>query len=223
MSGRIILVRHGQTSSNIERFMDTKPPGAELTPRGREQAADVGAELAGVVGAGDGSAGRLKGVVCSVALRAQQTAMLLREALEREARLPERSLPVDVVVGIHEVFAGELEMQNSEDAHREYSTALRGWLAGDADARMPGGESYVDVVERGRPVLEEIAAGLGDDEDVIVVSHGAAIRMLTKYAANVDSDFAFTGYLANCRFTVLEPGGKPYGEWTLKRWADTEI
>lgn len=223
MSGRIILVRHGQTFSNIERFMDTRPPGAELTPRGREQASAVGAELAAVTGAGGGEPGRVKGIVCSVALRAQQTAMLLREALELEARLPERSVPVEVVAGIHEVFAGELEMHNSEDAHREYSTALRGWLSGDTQARMPGGESYVDVVERGRPVLEEIAAELGDDEDVIVVSHGAAIRILTKYAANVDPDFAFTGYLANCRFTVLEPGGRPFGEWELKRWADLDL
>ena len=46
MTGRIILLRHGQTYSNIDRIMDTRPPGAELTERGRGQAEDVGRELA---------------------------------------------------------------------------------------------------------------------------------------------------------------------------------
>src|SRR5699024_7142068 len=31
----------GQTFSNVERLLDTRPPGAELTERGREQATDV--------------------------------------------------------------------------------------------------------------------------------------------------------------------------------------
>ena len=42
MTGRIILLRHGQTYSNINRALDTRPPGAELTERGREQAQEVG-------------------------------------------------------------------------------------------------------------------------------------------------------------------------------------
>ncbi|MCV7110378.1 phosphoglycerate mutase family protein, partial [Mycolicibacterium setense] len=35
MSGRLVLVRHGQSVSNVERRLDTLPPGAELTPTGR--------------------------------------------------------------------------------------------------------------------------------------------------------------------------------------------
>ncbi|WP_176669124.1 histidine phosphatase family protein, partial [Mycobacterium avium] len=38
MSGRLILVRHGQSYGNVERRLDTRPPGAELTPLGRDQA-----------------------------------------------------------------------------------------------------------------------------------------------------------------------------------------
>lgn len=221
--GRIILLRHGQTYSNIERYLDTRPPGAELTERGREQASAVGAELAELTGAGGGEPGRLVGIVSSVALRAQQTAMLAARSFENAAGMPEFSLPVDVEVGIHEIFAGALEMHNSEDAHREYSTALRGWLDGDEAAAMGGGETYPDVLARYRPVLESLASRLGEDEDIVVVSHGAAIRTVTKHAAGVDSDFAFTGYLANCRFTVLEPRGKDFGQWTATRWADSEL
>ena len=31
MSGRLILVRHGQTHANVQRRLDTRPPGADLT------------------------------------------------------------------------------------------------------------------------------------------------------------------------------------------------
>ena len=38
MSGRLVLVRHGQSYGNVDKRLDTRPPGAELTPQGREQA-----------------------------------------------------------------------------------------------------------------------------------------------------------------------------------------
>ena len=81
MPGRIILLRHGQTYSNISRFLDTRPPGAELTERGRDQATEVGQELAQLVGE------REVEFKCSIALRAQQTAMLAARAFEQELSL----------------------------------------------------------------------------------------------------------------------------------------
>ena len=38
MSGRLVLVRHGQSHANVERRLDTRPPGEALTYLGREQA-----------------------------------------------------------------------------------------------------------------------------------------------------------------------------------------
>ncbi|WP_264064405.1 phosphoglycerate mutase family protein, partial [Mycolicibacterium hippocampi] len=38
MTGRLVLVRHGQSVGNVERRLDTRPPGTALTPLGREQA-----------------------------------------------------------------------------------------------------------------------------------------------------------------------------------------
>lgn len=50
MAGRVILVRHGQTTNNVKRVIDTHLPGAELSELGRTQAARVGKELAGLTG-----------------------------------------------------------------------------------------------------------------------------------------------------------------------------
>ena len=38
MTGRLVLVRHGQSYGNVERRLDTRPPGAALTDLGHQQA-----------------------------------------------------------------------------------------------------------------------------------------------------------------------------------------
>ena len=217
MPGRIILLRHGQTNSNVSRLLDTRPPGAELTDLGRNQATEVGRELAGFVGE------REVDFKCSIALRAQQTATLAARAFEQERNLPRFSIPIDVIPNVQEIFAGDWELDASEAAHRSHDTAMRGWCYGDSQAAMEGGERLQDVLSRFQPALEEIAAQLADDRDVILVSHGAAIRVVTKHATGADADFAYTGYMPNCRFTVMEPRGKKFGEWTLTRWADIDL
>lgn len=225
MTGRLILLRHGQTYSNVARRLDTRPPGAELTDTGRNQAWNVGVELAELCGAGNGSPGTLEAVVSSVALRAQQTALLAMNAFEQTAGLREHQMRIDVEVGLHEIYAGDHEMLADEDSHRSYATALRGWLDADDTARIPGGETYLELMARYRPVMENLALAHlaeGAGKDVLVVSHGAAIRTMATHAAGVDPDFAFAGYLGNCRFIVLEPGERPFGEWNLVRWADVE-
>lgn len=221
--GRLILLRHGQTFSNLERILDTRPPGAELTDLGKEQALTVGAELAGFCGVGQGNFGRICLIVSSIAIRAQQTAVRVVQSLEKAAGLPKDSLAIDVRTGIHEISAGDLQGAQGEEAAALYTDAFRGWLDGDKDARLPGGENYADVLARYQPVLEDLAAGLGENEDVIVVSHGAAIRVVSTHACGVDPDFAFGAYLPNCRFVVLNPGDQPFGQWTVERWADTAV
>lgn len=38
----LILLRHGQTTSNVDHKLDTLLPGAELTELGQEQARETG-------------------------------------------------------------------------------------------------------------------------------------------------------------------------------------
>lgn len=226
---RIFFVRHGQTFSNIEHLMDTRPPGAELTPRGREQAAEVGRELAALIGAGvvgqgqalaDATVEQAPRVLSSVAIRAQQTAMLAMREFEKEWDLAPHDIPVETTPGLQEIFAGEHEMRGDEDTHRVYTNALRGWVDGNLTAGMPGGETLADVLARFRSIFEELAQG---EKDAVVFAHGAAIRAVTTHACGVDADFAFTGYMPNCGMTVLEPQGQPWGKWELRRWAELNL
>lgn len=219
--GRIILVRHGQTYSNVERLLDTRPPGAELTDLGREQARAVGQELAEYCGVTRGSLGRIAEVLCGISLRTRQTAALVASALTDAAGLPADRLKVRTVTGIHEIAAGEMEMRNDAAAHLAYAEAMSGWLHGDPAARMRG--ELGEILARYRPVLDELTSVLADGKDCIIFSHGAVIRTVATHATGVDPDFALANYVPNCRFVVLAPRGRAFGEWELVRWADAAL
>jgi broad specificity phosphatase PhoE len=201
VSGRLVLVRHGQSLSNVERRLDTRPPGAELTPLGREQAGQFAA----------GHQFRIGMLLHSEAVRAAQTA----EEIARVARLAQHR-----VAGIHEVQVGELEMRNDDEAITTFNSIYERWHAGELGLTLPGGESASDVLDRYVPVLTELRLRYLDDEawdsDIVVVSHGAAIRLAGAVLAGVDGTFAVEHHLSNAEAVVLAPVTE--GRWSCVQW-----
>ena len=201
MSGRLILVRHGQSFGNVDKRLDTKPPGAELTPLGREQARDFAKALTAPPAL----------LLHSVATRAVQTAAEIGGV----ANLPARE-----VTGIHEVQAGDLENRSDDAAVDEFHAVYERWLKGERDVSMPGGESADQVLDRYLPVLTELRTRYLDDDgwtgDVVVVSHGAAIRLTAALLGHVPSTFALDHHLANTEFVILAPAGD--GAWSCEQW-----
>jgi broad specificity phosphatase PhoE len=201
VSGRLVLVRHGQTHGNVERRMDTRPPGASLTDLGRQQARAFARELPH----------RPAMLVHSVALRAAQTAAEIADEL---------GLRAQEFDGIHEVQVGELEDRNDDDAIAEFETIYQRWHEGDLAVAMPGGESGDDVLKRYVPVLTQLRIRYLDDhewhDDIVVVSHGAAIRLVSAVLAGVDGSFALDHHLANGESVVLAPITD--GRWSCLQW-----
>ena len=153
MTGRLVLVRHGQSHGNVDRRLDTRPPGAALTDLGRDQARAFARDLPHPPAM----------IAHSVAVRAAQTAEEISGALGLDAQEFE---------GIHEVQVGDLENRNDDDA----------WHG-----------------------------------DIVVVSHGAAIRLVSAVLAGVDSSFALDHHLANAESVVLSPITD--GRWSCVQWA----
>lgn len=201
MSGRLVLVRHGQSHSNVERRLDTRPPGAALTDLGREQAGAVAGKLTHPPAL----------LAHSVALRAAQTAAEIAAATGLE--------PVQFE-GLHEVQVGELEMRNDDDAITEFESVYQRWHAGELHVPMPGGESGDEVLDRYVPVLTQLRMRYLDDAawpgDIVVVSHGAAIRLVAAVLAGVEGTFALDHHLANTESVVLAPITD--GRWSCVQW-----
>ncbi len=139
----------------------------------------------------------------SVATRAAQTAAEISAEFD---------VPAREVIGIHEVQVGDLENRNDQEAVDEFDATYRRWLHGERDVSMPGGESANDVLERYLPVLDELRVRYLDDEnwtsDIVVVSHGAAIRLTGAVLGDVDSSFALEHHLANTEAVVLTARGR---------------
>jgi broad specificity phosphatase PhoE len=203
VSGRLVLVRHGQSHGNVERRLDTRPPGAELTDLGREQARDFGRRWPHGIAM----------VAHSVAVRAAQTAAEIAD---------EHGLTPVELDGIHEAQVGELEDRNDDAAIEEFKTTYHRWHKGDLDARLAGGESGRDVLDRYVPVLTQLRMRYLDDDawhgDIVVVSHGAAIRLTAATLAGVDPGFALDHHLSNAESVVLAPITD--GRWSCLHWGD---
>jgi broad specificity phosphatase PhoE len=188
----LVLVRHGRTASNVSRALDSRPPGAPLDEVGLAQAGALGDRLA---------SWPVSAVYASPATRAQQTAGPIATV---------HGLAVQVIDGVQEVFCGDLEGRTDGASRALFDETYAAWWAGDLGAHLPGGESAHDLHARYLPAVERITAGASGA--VVVVSHGAAIRLA---AAALLGDPAATRYVPNTGLVVLEAWRDG---WVLEHW-----
>jgi broad specificity phosphatase PhoE len=196
VSLRLVLARHGRTAANVAHVLDSRPPGAPLDELGLEQAQRLATRLA---------ERPLRAVYASRATRARQTADPVAAA---------HGLAVEVVDGVHEVFMGDLEGRSDDAALATFDEVYAAWWRGDLDARLPGGESARDVRDRFLPAVDGVVDGIAGD--VLLVSHGAAIRLA---AAALLGETAETFYVPNTGLVELR---RDREGWVLESWDTAE-
>lgn len=200
---RLILIRHGQTPSNVLGLLDTAVPGPRLTDLGREQAAAIVDALVGE---------HVDAIVASPQTRAQLTAAPLATA---------RGLPVGTLDGLREVSAGKWEMSATEDAVQGYIGVLGEWMRGNPYRTMPGGESGVAVLRRYDDAIAESFSGVSGT--VVAVSHGAVIRLWAGIrAANLPDDFGAGRPISNTGVVVLARNSCD-DPWLAESWMGDAI
>jgi broad specificity phosphatase PhoE len=152
--------RHGETEANIKhQFSGVKD--TPLTPKGEQQARDIGHILARELG----PAPKLD-YVCSPLQRAKTTMQLVRIS----AGLPRLGYHTDP--RLEEIDLGVWDQLTDKEA-RDLDPEIFDRRGADKwHVRVPGGENYADVAHR----LEEFIADV--DRDTFAISHGAATRIL---------------------------------------------
>jgi probable phosphoglycerate mutase len=150
MSGALILVRHGRTAWNGERFLGQIDVPLDAT--GRRQAVELVARLRGV---------RIDAILSSPLRRARDTAAPL-------ARV--RGLVVEPVDELAELDCGALQGQ-LKSAHGKLATR-------DPDEPCPAGESLVDVHRRATTVARRVEADMCGGRVVVVAAHYVVLQML---------------------------------------------
>jgi broad specificity phosphatase PhoE len=197
----LLLIRHGQTPSNVRGLLDTSSPGPGLTPLGQRQAAEIPEGLAGTP---------VDAIWASTLVRTRLTAAPLAA---------ERGLDVGELPGIHEIGAGSLELRGDHPAIRTYLETVFGWGLGELDRRMPDGENGHEFFERYDASIER---AIRDAAAPVVVSHAAAIRVwVAGRAVNVPPSFAGQRELDNTG--VVELSGDFGSGFTLVSWQGTPV
>ncbi|MDO5721037.1 MAG: histidine phosphatase family protein [Actinomycetaceae bacterium] len=210
---RLVLVRHGQTPSNVVRALDTALPGAPLDEVGTSQAQALARNWDSIVGSEPDL------VAVSPLTRTRQTAQPLLERFNLTPQLDER---------LREVIAGDLEMRSDLPSVEKYLQVVFDWISGQLDTRMPGAED-------GHETLARLHAGVDaavqaarvqypdrDDLTVVVVAHGVVCRLLANtLAQNVPAALVANFPMHNATTTVLEStDGK---KWRALSWSDEPI
>ena len=193
---RLVFVRHGRTPSNVRRVLDTVLPGPSLDEVGAAQADEVARLLADWP---------VRAVHASVAARARETAAPIA------AR---HGTDVSVLKGVHEISVGDLEGRTDDAARDVFDDVCASWWAGDTGRRQPGGDSADDLRARFLPDVDQALDGVADGA-VVIVSHGAAIRLaMSALLAGRDGEWwARDNRVPNTGRVVLhaDPDG-----WTLE-------
>ncbi|QSR30394.1 histidine phosphatase family protein [Nocardioides sp. S5] len=196
-AARVFVARHGEAVYESELLSDA---GGWLSPLGREQARALAERLAPE---------RISRVWTSDMARAVQTGEIVAAALGAH---------VVVRTGLREFGVGHAAGTTGDPD--PFAETFAAWLDGDLTARIPGGESGEDVVQRYTAVLEEIAdAHRG--ESVLVVSHGGVMCMaLSALARNLALSHSRDVPMPNCGVVALE--GDADG-WVARSWADQPL
>ena len=186
MSAVLTLVRHGETSANVQKVwhgsIDTP-----LTERGRAQAARVARHL------GE-SLGRAAGLYASPLLRARETAAPIARSLGLEPRLDPDLREYDI---------GRWEGRSFAELYR--SERFFEHIQRDPDFAPHGGESPRQVTERLAGALRRIAASHPGERAVVIV-HGGSFSMALAHL--LEGDYTrWQRVMDNCALSelVLEP------------------
>ncbi len=155
------FVRHGQTDHNLRGIVQGRGVDAELNTTGHAQAEAVAQRLADVP---------LDAMYASTLRRAMQTAEVIAQA--------HTSTPLHFEADLEEMAWGVFEgAPITQDVRQMLDAVYQRWRNGAYDYRIDGGESIVEVQERGHRVVQQLLKR-HRGETVLVVTHGRFLRVL---------------------------------------------
>lgn len=182
---RLILVRHGETFGNRERFFAADPPQLDLTPLGYDQARAAAQTIAGAF--------RPELVVTSPYVRARETARVIADSLQ---------LPLEIEPLLHEREVGVHRGQSYDSVYTAAGfDPERPWLY-----KPEGGESLDEVRMRVGPILDRLAQA-HPTREVVVVSHGGVMMCLWVHLTGL---WQGAHKPPNCGMVVVDHGPDGY-------------
>ncbi len=155
----LYIVRHGQTDLNKKGIVQGRGMDTDLNEEGRYQASLFYNAYKHIP---------FDKIYISTLKRTQQSIQSFIDD----------GIPYQKLSGLDELAWGILEGQPSTPENKAtFMKLLRGWLEGDLNSKIEGGENPIEVRERQLEALEIIMSH-PEEKNVLICMHGRALRLL---------------------------------------------
>lgn len=155
---KVILVRHGQTEWNFLKKYQGQID-IPLNDVGRSQVQRAGEYLA--------SNEKVEALYCSDLSRTRETAEIVGKAINLSPSCDPR---------LREIAFGEWEGLTFAQAYEKYPEEFDNWYNNPFKIRVPGGETFEQVINRSMEAVKEIRAK--HKGTVVIVTHGGVIKAI---------------------------------------------
>lgn len=184
MGTKVFLVRHGETIWNVDRRFQGQTD-VPLNEKGRRQAEALGRKLSGE---------KFAAIYASDLRRAYETAALVARG---------HNLPVQKCPDLREINFGCWEGLTMSDIESKYKIIFQQWLVNPLTTRIPQGENLAEVAVRSVRAVRAIINSHPDSQ-VLLISHGGAIRTIVSSALGIDLNQYWRLKLDNASLTVID-------------------
>jgi broad specificity phosphatase PhoE len=150
---KFYFVRHGESEANLLCEFSNRGFKHGLTERGFQQAEALGRKLGSLP---------ITKIYTSPLMRAVQTAEILKKHL---------NCPLETTYALREFDTGILEGKSDSESWEKHTWVFNQWLSGNWEARIPGGESHLDLQARFIPFIESLCQDFSSQE-LLLVGHG---------------------------------------------------
>jgi len=206
---KLLFIRHGKTEWNLEGRYQGSQGDSPLLPASYEEIHQLAAALHDVP---------LRHIYASPLKRARDTAMTIRQDLATP------QVPVTILSRLREFNLGKMEGMKFTDVEAQYPAEFNAFRyhPDQYDPTAINGESFPQLIKRMTPVIKQIvAANPRRDDNVLIVSHGAALNALVNTLLGASlATLRDRGGLSNTSTTILETRDRGQS-YKLLLWNDT--
>ena len=182
--GKLLIVRHHESEWN-KLGIWTGSRDVHLTEYGFRKSEEMGELIREV---------KIDKAFASTQIRSYET------LLGMEEKVNELDLPVEFSSALNERDYGDYTGKNKWEMKEKFGDEQFECIRRDWNCPIPNGETLKDVYERAVPYYKEkILPLILEGKNILVVSHGNAIRALMKYIENIaDEDIRKVEMIFGC-------------------------
>jgi len=177
-------LRHGQAQNNTSRVLAGRAPGVSLTPKGINQANEIGKFLKSL---------DISHIYASPIERAHKTAQIVGEHMGLSTTVDER---------LYELDMGKFSGMAYDDLFAKHGNVFLKFYQGDPTIEENGVETFAQVKNRVLSMVDHVRKE-HSGTNVLLVTHMDPIKAMISNVMNLNAQSLFELIIANASLTIV--------------------